>query len=247
MDLKPVERTTLRGQVVEALHRYVAARALVPGDKLPTERELSQGLAVSRTVVREALSVFEARGLVDRRTSLGYFVTEPGVRSAASTSQDQDSARVELQCAWEVRVVLEVGSVPIVIAHLNDTKLRELKHHAQQIDQAMDRREAHAEAEVRFHLAVYETTENATLVALAHRVLGDFFRALALNRPENFARPVEDTAQRHIHLVEMLRAGDAEAAQRAFWAHCNLPRSFNLQTLPSAPIGHVARIDRRTS
>ncbi|HKT93198.1 MAG TPA: winged helix-turn-helix domain-containing protein, partial [Paraburkholderia sp.] len=46
----------LAEQVVNFINEQIAARALKPGDKLPTESNLMTQLGVSRTVVREAIS-----------------------------------------------------------------------------------------------------------------------------------------------------------------------------------------------
>ena len=73
--LYPLPRRSLRETAAEVIGRYIAEAGLIPGGSLPTERAMSKGLAVSRTVVREALAMLETEGLVERRQSVGYFVT----------------------------------------------------------------------------------------------------------------------------------------------------------------------------
>jgi len=222
--LNPLKRITLRDQVLEALRRYIVAQSLAPGAKLPTERELSQGLAVSRTVVREALSVLEAQGLIDRRTSLGYYVTERGAALAASTPNGEEAAWDDLVRAWEVRVTLEVGVVLVLLPHLTDKALSHLERAALKLDTMMDHQEAHAEAEVDFHLEVFKVTGNKALFSLAHTVLGEYFRALAIARPDSFfIRPNEASARRHLPLIQAFRQRDLQTMQQAVWLHCAPP------------------------
>ena len=49
---------------------------MVPGAKLPNERELAQQLKTSRTAVRSALAMMERQGLVHRRVGSGTFLAD---------------------------------------------------------------------------------------------------------------------------------------------------------------------------
>jgi DNA-binding FadR family transcriptional regulator len=67
----------LHAQVVDVLVRGIASGELAPGSLLPTEPEMSAQFGVSRAVVREALRVLGAKGLIDVRHGSGTRVTEP--------------------------------------------------------------------------------------------------------------------------------------------------------------------------
>ena len=53
-------------KTAEAIHRMIRDRDLKPGDRLPSQRELAEGLGVSRPSLREALSMLETLG--DRKS-----------------------------------------------------------------------------------------------------------------------------------------------------------------------------------
>src|SRR5215469_9244682 len=61
---------TIAGKITE----LITSADLKPGDRLPTEHELSEQLGVSRTVVREAVKVLVATGLVYTRRGSGLYV-----------------------------------------------------------------------------------------------------------------------------------------------------------------------------
>ncbi|MPZ16167.1 MAG: GntR family transcriptional regulator, partial [Chloroflexi bacterium] len=61
----------------ERILSYVAQERLRPGDRMPTEKDLSELLEVSRTVTREALKVLAALGRVSVRKGAGIYVAEP--------------------------------------------------------------------------------------------------------------------------------------------------------------------------
>jgi GntR family transcriptional repressor for pyruvate dehydrogenase complex len=221
--LEPLERTTFRTQVVDVLKAYIATDAAEAGSKLPTERELSQGLAVSRTVIREALGFLEAQGIIVRHTSIGSFTTPEAAQLLQIQAPQSEQALSDLRRACEVRLALEVGSLPIVMAHVSPAQLEALQRQACELDESIRRVEARAEAEVAFHSAVIGVTENPLLVSLARRAFGDFFRALARYQPAHFIRPRSEMLYWHAELVQFLQAGDLRAAQAAFWEHGRRP------------------------
>src|ERR1700739_1841399 len=57
---------TLYGQIEDWLAGEIAAGALVPGDRLPTEHDLAEWFGVSRMTLRHALAALARRGLVTR-------------------------------------------------------------------------------------------------------------------------------------------------------------------------------------
>jgi DNA-binding FadR family transcriptional regulator len=216
-----LRKQSLREQAVAVLKRHIIEASLQPGANLPTERDLSQGLAVSRTVVREALATLEAEGLVERRPSAGYFLTPA---SAALPVPSVESVQPLLHETYEVRLAAELGVVHLVIARISDVQLDDLECKALDIDRAMDRQQVHAELEIAFHLSVWATVQNPSLLAWGRQILGSYFRALALARPDTFVRPAQDaSARRHLPLVQALRTRDLAVVQEAVRLHCGLP------------------------
>ena len=72
----------LYARVETALAAEISAGSLSHGDRLPTEDQLIERFAVSRTTVRKAVENLVARGLVEIRRGKGTFVTEPKLTQA---------------------------------------------------------------------------------------------------------------------------------------------------------------------
>ena len=70
-------------QISEGLLEQIESGALVPGDRLPPERELSESLGVNRMTLRQALHALEIQGLITRRQGSGTYVTEPKIEREA--------------------------------------------------------------------------------------------------------------------------------------------------------------------
>lgn len=77
-------RTKLSKRVAKTLENMIVKGELKPGSLLPTEAELGTRFSVSRTVVREAVTILEARGLVHIRHGIGTQVTAGGKRAFSS-------------------------------------------------------------------------------------------------------------------------------------------------------------------
>jgi GntR family transcriptional regulator, transcriptional repressor for pyruvate dehydrogenase complex len=75
----PVNAGRISTDIVEQIKRAIREGRLTPGDQLPSERELTKQLRVSRVSVRDALRMLEALGLIDVRVGArgGAFVTAP--------------------------------------------------------------------------------------------------------------------------------------------------------------------------
>lgn len=70
-------------QIAESLLDQIESGELVPGDRLPPERELSKVLGVNRMTLRQALRVIEAQGLIIRRQGNGTYIAEPKIEREA--------------------------------------------------------------------------------------------------------------------------------------------------------------------
>ncbi|MEW5988673.1 MAG: GntR family transcriptional regulator [Chloroflexota bacterium] len=70
-------------QIVENLLERIEAGELVPGDRLPSERDLSETLGVNRLTLRRALRVLEERGLLVRRQGAGTYIAAPKIERPA--------------------------------------------------------------------------------------------------------------------------------------------------------------------
>jgi GntR family transcriptional repressor for pyruvate dehydrogenase complex len=73
---QPIVTKKIYEEIVDQLRDLIARGELKPGQKLPSEREMSESMGVSRASVREALTAMEAIGILDIRPGEGTFVKE---------------------------------------------------------------------------------------------------------------------------------------------------------------------------
>lgn len=121
--------------VVENLRTMIEADGLLPGDKIPSERELSERLVVGRSSVREALRALELLGLIETRRGEGTFIKD-----------FQEHKLVELLGAFflqnnkvnedlvETRNLIEIDCLRVIIAHAIDDEIEQLIRWAEKND-----------------------------------------------------------------------------------------------------------------
>jgi DNA-binding transcriptional MocR family regulator len=87
--------TPLTDQVEQAIRAGIVAREIAVGARLPSIRQLSGDLGVSRNTVIEAYDRLAAHGLARSRPGSGYFVAETGTQSRAlAVSSPEDAGNV---------------------------------------------------------------------------------------------------------------------------------------------------------
>jgi GntR family transcriptional regulator, transcriptional repressor for pyruvate dehydrogenase complex len=117
-------------EIVKQLRLIISKEALKPGDKIPSERELSERLNVGRSSVREALRALELLGLIETRRGEGTFIRDFHGNQLVQllgtfVLQDQKAIKDVL----ETRHSIEMDCIRLVIKRCNDshfTKLRTL-------------------------------------------------------------------------------------------------------------------------
>ena len=77
MEFTPIKRRKRIYQtIIQQIQESIANQDILPGEKLPSERALAEMFGVSRTSVKEAVTVLESSGIITVRPGVGMFVNE---------------------------------------------------------------------------------------------------------------------------------------------------------------------------
>lgn len=102
-------------ETLRHIHRLVVEDGLVPGDRLPSERELAERLGVGRSSVREALRALEFLGLIETRRGEGTYLCEVGghqlIELLAMFLLENERAKADVaEATWLIeRLLLELA------------------------------------------------------------------------------------------------------------------------------------------
>ena len=196
----------------------VVSGGLTPGDRLPPERELCARLDVSRTVVREALNLLEARGLISIEHGRGAVVSGGDIRAVRDTLglllRVQPSTLREL---LEMRRILEVEIAGLAAERADTEDVEAMEVQLETMRSSIDLPEGYVDADVEFHALLARSVSNDVLLTMLDPIV-DLLRA---SRRVSAARPgnAERALREHEEILDRVRAGDVEGARAQMRVH----------------------------
>ena len=221
--MHPGLRTTrLHSRIVDDLLARIVAGDLPPGAALDSEPEMSAHYGVSRTVIREAMRVLDAKGLIDVKHGSGTRVTPP------ATWDPLDTAILAMR--------RERGQLGTVLADLIEARriiecevaaLAALRHKAEQrarigtqlaiMQRALADPAVYVRADTTFHDTLVEASGNRVLVRMMEPIheLIHFGQAITDAIPGTLERALRD----HEAIAVAVAARDANAARAAMRIH----------------------------
>ena len=221
----PFTPVTAGGRLADQVARQLAAEiqrgALQPGDKLPTEAQLVAQCAVSRTVVREAISRLKSLKLVDSRQGSGVYVSaHPPFAPLDFEAQHAVSQEAVIQMV-EVRRALEAEVAGLAAQRRSEADLQRIHQAVHDLESAVQAGGDGVAQDVNFHRAIANAAANPFLLqTLAY--LGQFLHGATQVTRANEARRGDFAAQvqaEHSAIVQAVQAGNAQAARQAATAH----------------------------
>jgi GntR family transcriptional regulator, transcriptional repressor for pyruvate dehydrogenase complex len=216
-------------RVAEQVERYVQGNGLVPGDRLPGERELCELLGVSRASVREALRALETRGVVRVQHGKGVFVAAPDEGEQA-LQQLARLREVGLEELFAMREVLEVPAAGWAAIEASDEQLASLIATFEQLEQAVLARTKPDQLramDARLHLQIAEYANNRFL-AMTQTILQEML-ARSMNTTLSVAGRPARSVREHADIVNALVARDPARARAAARRHIRSARRAALR------------------
>lgn len=121
-------RIKLVDEIIEALRQEIVTRRLPDGDRLPSEKELSERFGVSQPTIREAIRALETLGLVEVIHGSGTFVRSQGDFALASALQTLlQLESVGILEVLDIRQALGGLSIELAVAKATDDDVAELQ------------------------------------------------------------------------------------------------------------------------
>ncbi|HNR87913.1 MAG TPA: FadR/GntR family transcriptional regulator [Spirochaetota bacterium] len=212
--------------VVEQILRLIATGALRPGDKLPSELEMTRRFGISRISLREAMKLLEAKGFIESQGRKGKFVrslVDDAVQSPISGLLAADHQKI-----WElleVRRFLDAQAAALAAERATEYQVKRLVDFVRNaermgIENIIDRRES-GKLYAEFYAELAEATNNTIFEHLVKSISNILQGALPYSREK--LKGLKDTSQRiythHKKLVEAIQRRDPEAARRAVLEH----------------------------
>lgn len=177
MDItKLPQNTPLYEQVAKLIENQIINGELEVGDKLPTEKELTEMYQVSRTVIREAITALKQKGWVETWVAKGTFVVQnmqKGVESSIDSSLRM-SPKDRISNLIQVRLILEPEIAALAAEKASQEQINQMKWAVQKMQKALEaggETGIFLDGDFIFHMALADSAGNDILRLLIDPVV----------------------------------------------------------------------------
>lgn len=206
--LAPLNATSLRDQAYVLLKNAIADTDIYdPNQELRLdERQLTAALGVSRTPIREALSLLEQQGFIRTIPRRGIYIVRKSKREM-----------IEMIQMW---AALESMAARLATQHASDEDIAKLRHLFDEFHNAPPAAEhmgEYSDANIRFHTAVIALGGSQTIIDATTNLLMHVraIRRATITQQDRAARSIVD----HLKIIEALERRDTELAEQLARQH----------------------------
>ncbi|WP_413720960.1 FadR/GntR family transcriptional regulator [Silicimonas sp. MF1-12-2] len=226
MPFEKIHPEKLSHSVVKQIELLILRGILRPGERLPSERELSERFGVSRPSLREAVSELQEAGLLVARANSGIYVAEvlgsafsPALTRLFGSHEEAVFDYIDFRRDME-------GLAAERAARLgSDTDLAVVDSVFQRMEAAHKKRDPSNEAQLDadFHLAIIEASHNVVMLHMMRSMYELLREGVFYNRQVMFRQRTtrQNLLDQHRKINDALQARDPKAARAAIEAHLN--------------------------
>ena len=248
MEFKKMEVQSLKAQFIAQIEGMIVSGKLLPGERLPPERELAKQVGVSRSIVNSGLLDLAAKGFLTMVPRKGTFIADfrnEGTLGILTTLLHHLGEEMDEQLFFDTnltRQVLEVESARAAAKNRSPEDIEALSELIQKARQTKDAQDL-ISLNIGFHHRIAIASGNMVLCLLL-RSFEDVVSSI-LRYFFNIPGARERSSASHEHLLEKIRQGDpegaAEAAKKIFTDSERIVREFKKQAGVSAAPAQTPR------
>ena len=224
MPFQKIAAEKISSAVVRQIECLILQGVLRPGDRLPSERELSETMEVSRPTLREALADLEARGLIATRPGGGTYVAEVlGSAFAPPLIELFASHDTALFDYIAFRRDLEGLAAERAAINATEADLETIDSVFRRMEEAAKKRNPDEEAalDAQFHMTIVEAAHNVVMLHMMRSLYDLLVRGVFYNRTVIYSLRERRTKllDQHRAIRDAVVARDPKAARKAVEDH----------------------------
>lgn len=210
-------RESLESELTRKLMDYLASSGLATGEKLPSERQMSDALGVGRAAVRHALKSLSLLGVVEVRPSMGTYLRNGGTDLLPQVIEwGLLLGERRTEEVIEARSTIEIALAGYAAQRRTEDDLTSLRRLIGLMRTSENHVEGYVDTDVEFHLAIADAAHNDVLAGVL-RSLQSLLRTWATRVIEAAGETATSLAM-HVPIFDAIEAGDSDAARSAMSA-----------------------------
>ncbi|MFB0516511.1 MAG: FadR/GntR family transcriptional regulator [Candidatus Neomarinimicrobiota bacterium] len=214
--------TTLSQQIVQQVEESIRNKVLLPGQKLPTEQEMSSIFGVSRPALREALQILSTRGLITIQKGKGAFVNDYHETLAFNPMHLYLELNLNKDLILQlvaIRKILEPNIARLAAENRTETDLQELHAILKRFETVSEsNHEKQGELDRDFHLRLAHSTQNPIIPLIVDPVF-QMMPKIKTIILEHVDQAHESAVEHHRRILDRIIAQDADGAYQEMLEH----------------------------
>lgn len=213
---------SLSGQVSQKVGERILEGSIQPGELLPDEIALCEEFGVSRTVIREAVKMLVAKGMLEVRQRIGTRVQD--IRHWQMLDRDillwhqgievDDSRIMRL---LELRQSIEPDAARYAAERRTDADLEEIFSALNRMAKSLNESSEYVIADAQFHIAILRAAHNPYLDSLENAIFAGLMLSIRVTNPDSERNKL--SLPFHQNIAEVIQRQDAEGAYARMKEH----------------------------
>lgn len=202
--------------IVQSLGKAIALGEYPPGQPLKAEAELCEEFDASRTVLREAVKMLTAKGMLDARPRRGTVVLPESQWNLSDPEilnwlLDRKGSLPIISEFADMRLAIEPAACALAAANMNTDNRTILLKAIDRMKAASRGEDDHLDADIAFHVGILECSGNRFFWNMRHTIeVALRFSIRITNHQKSVERASVDDHQR---ILDFILAGDPQAAE----------------------------------
>jgi len=217
--LSRTEELDSQKAIIAQIGNLINLKNIEPGEKLPSERILSEKFNVSRNSIREAIKKLEFYGLLKSIPQSGTFVANIGL--IALNGMIEDILRLDtpdFKSLVETRILLELKTVRLAALRRTDDDLKNIKNALNAYSKKVEAGENATQEDLLFHLAIAKASKNSTMntlmLVITPQIITNFRKNHVCDKDSAF-----NAIEEHAAIYESIKMKDADLGKQKMKEH----------------------------
>ena len=222
MNINPIQKINAVEQVFDQMQSLLIDGTWHPGDKLPSENDLSAAFGVSRMTIRQAMQKLKALGLIETRTGSGSYVCEVNPEDSLNELIPLMYIGSPSQIhVFQFREMIESESVRIATPSAGEKDLKKLEDQLTRMNNAAaeDNIKLFSQYDLKFHMTIVKMTGNPLMIKAY-----DILRNVLMESMDNVIEKMKykSALDYHQKILDAMKQKDAVRAEDLMREHIRL-------------------------
>ncbi|MBW2472228.1 MAG: FadR family transcriptional regulator [Deltaproteobacteria bacterium] len=222
MKFNTIQKSSTPEIIINEIMQHIKSGELKPGNKLPTERDMSQMFGVGRSSIREAIKGLVLAGYLESSQGKGTFIRKDlPVNDFTLMNLRHALAAEQIIELMELRMILECNAVKLAAERAGSKDIRRLHEVLERMQACQDDFNKFYDPDFDFHVAIAEATHNEMICETMKQIIEKSHEYYEKFMPDRLCPP-EQAIITARQIVSCIEDGDAEKASRCMNEHLGL-------------------------